>query len=220
LTQHVSGTSMPIIRSKVVSYAFWCPNLEGRLGCVALSQSFRTTLYSINIIVSSNFLYGFLTFDSKNKGKVNSKCSSALKFMTPRSKKCFSLKRQAKCVLVQDRVISKETALLNSTLCEIPFRQTLHFVREIIIIMSSKYMNNLKWWGGGMSTRVKGRLVDTFRCSENWKASWTVHYIQARLTKFNCYEAVFSLRVYKTRHSDLFSRINISLTTSVLKFMC
>jgi hypothetical protein len=57
--------------------------------------------------------------------------------------KYFSLKRQTKCALVQDRVISKETGLLNSTLCEMSFRKTLHFVREIII--SCKYMNNLKW---------------------------------------------------------------------------
>jgi hypothetical protein len=36
LTQHVSGPSMPIIRNTLVSSAFWCPNLESRLGCVAL----------------------------------------------------------------------------------------------------------------------------------------------------------------------------------------
>jgi hypothetical protein len=36
LTQHVSGTCMLIIRGKIVSSAFWCPNLEIRLGCVAL----------------------------------------------------------------------------------------------------------------------------------------------------------------------------------------
>jgi hypothetical protein len=36
LTQHVSGTSMPIIRSTIVSSGFWCPKLESRLGCVAL----------------------------------------------------------------------------------------------------------------------------------------------------------------------------------------
>jgi hypothetical protein len=35
-TQHVSGTSMPIIKSTIVSSAFWCQNLESRLGCVAL----------------------------------------------------------------------------------------------------------------------------------------------------------------------------------------
>jgi hypothetical protein len=31
LTQHVSGASMPIIRSTLVSSAFWCPNLEKKL---------------------------------------------------------------------------------------------------------------------------------------------------------------------------------------------
>jgi hypothetical protein len=36
LTQNVSGTSMPIIRSTIVSSAFWCLNPESRLGCVAL----------------------------------------------------------------------------------------------------------------------------------------------------------------------------------------
>jgi hypothetical protein len=36
LTQHVPGTSMPIIMGTIVSSAFWCPNLESRLGCVAL----------------------------------------------------------------------------------------------------------------------------------------------------------------------------------------
>jgi hypothetical protein len=36
LTQHVSGTSMPIFRTTIVNSAFWCPNLESRLGCVAL----------------------------------------------------------------------------------------------------------------------------------------------------------------------------------------
>ena len=61
----------------------------------------------------------------------------------------FSLKHQPKYVSVQDRVISKETGLLNSTLCEISIRKTLHFVREIIIIIiiiiiSFKYMNKLK----------------------------------------------------------------------------
>jgi hypothetical protein len=37
LTEHVSVTSMPIIRITIVSSAFWCPNLESHLGCVALS---------------------------------------------------------------------------------------------------------------------------------------------------------------------------------------
>jgi hypothetical protein len=36
LTQHVSGTSMPIIRSTIVIPACWCPNLESCLRCVAL----------------------------------------------------------------------------------------------------------------------------------------------------------------------------------------
>jgi hypothetical protein len=36
VTQHVSGTSMPIVRSTIVSSAFWCPNPESRLDCVAL----------------------------------------------------------------------------------------------------------------------------------------------------------------------------------------
>jgi hypothetical protein len=36
LTQHVSGNSMPTIMSTTVSTAFWFPNLESRLGCVAL----------------------------------------------------------------------------------------------------------------------------------------------------------------------------------------
>jgi hypothetical protein len=38
-TQHVSVTSMPIFRSTIVSTAFWCPNLENRLGFVALGCS-------------------------------------------------------------------------------------------------------------------------------------------------------------------------------------
>jgi hypothetical protein len=45
--------------------------------------------YSISIKVSSDFQYGFLTFDSNNKGNINPKSSSALKFMIARSKSVF-----------------------------------------------------------------------------------------------------------------------------------
>jgi hypothetical protein len=36
LTQHVSGTNMAIIRSTNSEFRFWYPNLESRVGCVAL----------------------------------------------------------------------------------------------------------------------------------------------------------------------------------------
>jgi hypothetical protein len=47
LTQHVSGTSMPIIRNTMVNSAFWCSNMESRLGCIAAQHYTTQTAFQV-----------------------------------------------------------------------------------------------------------------------------------------------------------------------------